>query len=129
MRKIIRHIIHCSDSPDDRIVTVADIDSWHKARGFDCIGYHYVIYKDGSINVGRKVEVIGAHCEGYNYNSIGTCLIGRTMFTDKQYDALKELHRDLKKKFPEIKPYGHHDFNSKKTCPNFDINTILKENL
>ena len=51
MRKIDKVIIHCSATPEGKDYTVEDIDRWHRERGFDCIGYHYVIYRDGSVNL------------------------------------------------------------------------------
>ena len=71
MRKIKEIIIHCSATREGRDYTVADIDRWHRERGFFCIGYHFVIYRDGSIHVGRSVEEVGAHCKGHNTVSIG----------------------------------------------------------
>ncbi|MBP5691206.1 MAG: N-acetylmuramoyl-L-alanine amidase, partial [Bacteroidaceae bacterium] len=76
MRKITEIIIHCSATPQGVDYTVADIDRWHRQRGFNKIGYHYVIYRDGSIHQGRPVEEIGAHCIGHNAHSIGVCYIG-----------------------------------------------------
>lgn len=125
MRKINKHIIHCSDSPDNRKVTVEDIDSWHRERGFDRIGYHYVIYRDGSVHVGRFENEVGAHCKGYNSSSIGTCLIGRETFTEKQFSALKKLHAELQERYPGIAHFGHRDFDPNKTCPNFNVNEAL----
>ena len=43
MRKIKEIIIHCSATKEGRNYTVADIDRWHRERGFFCIGYHFVI--------------------------------------------------------------------------------------
>lgn len=51
MRKIKEIIIHCSATKEGRNFTVADIDRWHRERGLRCIGYHFVIYRDGSIHV------------------------------------------------------------------------------
>ncbi|MDE6256057.1 MAG: N-acetylmuramoyl-L-alanine amidase, partial [Muribaculaceae bacterium] len=73
MRKIDKIILHCSATPEGREVTVNDIRSWHIQRGFRTIGYHYVVYLDGSVHAGRPVEEIGAHCLGQNKNSIGVC--------------------------------------------------------
>ena len=75
MRKIKEIIIHCSATKEGRNYTVADIDRWHRERGFFCIGYHFVIYRDGSIHVGRSVEEVGAHCKGHNTVSTGVCYI------------------------------------------------------
>lgn len=61
MRKIDEIIVHCAATPEGKDYTVAQIDRWHKERGFDCIGYHYVIYRDGSVHKGRSEERQGAH--------------------------------------------------------------------
>ena len=66
MRKITEIIVHCSATPEDQNFTVEDIDRWHKQKGWQGIGYHYVIYLDGSVHKGRNEEVIGAHCLGHN---------------------------------------------------------------
>lgn len=63
MRNIKEIIVHCSATPEGRDYTVADIDRWHKQRGWKGIGYHYVVYRDGSVHKGRDVSGIGAHCE------------------------------------------------------------------
>ena len=84
MRKIDKVIIHCSATPEGKDYTVEDIDRWHRERGFDCIGYHYVIYRDGSVHKGRDVAKIGAHCKGQNANSIGVCYIGGMTADNKQ---------------------------------------------
>ena len=76
MRKISEIIVHCAATPEGKAFTVADIDAWHKKRGFRCIGYHFVIYLDGSVHKGRAIEEVGAHCLGHNANSIGICYIG-----------------------------------------------------
>ena len=65
MKRIIKEIIiHCSATQEDKDYTVADIDRWHRARGFKKIGYHFVIYRNGDIHVGRSLSEIGAHCKG-----------------------------------------------------------------
>lgn len=43
-------IIHCSATRAEQDITAADIESWHRARGFWTIGYHYVIRLDGQSN-------------------------------------------------------------------------------
>ena len=127
MRKIKEIIIHCSATREGRNYTVADIDRWHRERGFFCIGYHFVIYRDGSIHVGRSVEEVGAHCKGHNSNSIGVCYIGglgkdgkpKDTRTPEQRDALVGLLMRLKRQFPGAVIRGHRDF-AAKACPSFD---------
>ena len=133
MRKITKLIIHCSATPEGRDYTVADIDRWHRARGFKGIGYHYVIYRDGSVHPGRAVEVIGAHCAGQNANSIGICYIGglaadgktaKDTRTPAQKEALRKLVAELKAKYPGVTVHGHREF-ANKACPCFDVKTQL----
>lgn len=125
-------ILHCSDS-DYGDVDV--IDQWHKARGWDGIGYHYVITNghakesarpytpahDGVIQAGRPIEKQGVHCYGQNDDSIGVVLIGRHHFTARQlYIALPDLLYRLCKEhdIPAKNIYPHSLYNKKKTCPN-----------
>ena len=69
-------IIHCSATRAGQDFTAADIDRWHRARGFRSIGYHFVIRLDGTIEPGRDVSLDGAHCTGWNRRSIGICYVG-----------------------------------------------------
>jgi N-acetylmuramoyl-L-alanine amidase len=140
-RRINSIIVHCSATPEGRDYTVEQIKKDHKEQGWSDIGYHYVIYRDGSIHEGRNVDIIGAHCEGYNSNSIGVCYIGglenkpnveykklkaKDTRTEAQKRALIELLSKLKKYYPEAKIYGHHDFNKGKDCPSFDAKNEYK---
>ena len=129
MRQIKEIILHCSATAEGRDYTVADIDRWHKARGWRGIGYHYVIYRDGSVHPGRPVEQIGAHCTGHNANSIGICYIGglaadnktpKDTRTPAQIQALRNLVGELKKKYPGARVHGHNEF-AAKACPCFNV--------
>ena len=129
MRKIDKIIIHCSATAEGKDFTVADIDRWHRARGFDCIGYHYIIYRDGSVNLGRPVDRVGAHCFGQNRHSIGICYIGgcasngktpKDTRTPEQKEAIRQLVADLKEVYPMATVHGHYEF-ANKACPSFKI--------
>ena len=131
MRKIEEIIIHCSATPKGRHTTVEDIDRWHRDRGFKGIGYHYVIYLDGSIHKGRDESVVGAHCALRNSKSIGICYIGgcekvgnrliaKDTRTPEQKEALMTLLRDLVTRYPGATLHGHNEF-SDKTCPCFNV--------
>ena len=76
MRKIDEIILHCTATPEGREVTVAEIDSWHRQRGFDGIGYHYIVHLDGTVEAGRPLAEVGAHCKGHNSRSIGIAYVG-----------------------------------------------------
>lgn len=128
MRKIDKIILHCSATKEGQGFAVEDIDRWHKARGFAKIGYHKVIYLDGSIHNGRPLEQIGAHTLGHNATSIGICYIGgldengkpKDTRTKEQKEALINLVNTLKAEYPGAKVYGHYEF-AAKACPCFDV--------
>ena len=76
-------VIHCSATPEGKDVRAKDIERDHLKRGFKCIGYHFVIDLDGTIEEGRPLTMNGAHCEKpgfsgrpYNQHSIGICYVG-----------------------------------------------------
>lgn len=133
-RYINEIIVHCSATAEGKDFTVADIKKWHLARGFSDIGYHYVIYRDGSINKGRDESKIGAHCTGHNSHSIGVCYIGgcasdgktpKDTRTAAQKAALVKLLKQLKAKYPRAKIYPHYKF-AAKACPSFNAEEEYK---
>ncbi len=132
MRKIDKLIIHCTATPEGRVVTVSQVTQWHKARGFRTIGYHYLIGLDGRIESGRPVEEVGAHCTGENAHSIGICYVGgidsstlmpKDTRTEAQRRSLRELVSQLKAKYPGVTVHGHREF-AAKACPCFDVKEL-----
>lgn len=129
MRRIDKIIVHCTATPAGREVTVADVKAWHKARGFRTIGYHYLVYLDGTVHAGRRESEVGAHCLGQNARSIGVCYVGgldaatgepRDTRTPAQRRALRELVGSLRRRYPNATVHGHREF-AAKACPCFDI--------
>lgn len=130
-RTINEIIVHCSATKEGQDFTVADITKWHKQRGFTTIGYHYVVYRDGSVHVGRDVNVSGAHCTGHNSHSIGVCYIGglsamsgtpKDTRTPAQKASMLKLLKELRTLYPKAQIRGHRDF-ANKACPSFDATT------
>lgn len=130
MRAINELVVHCSATPAGKAFHAADIDRWHREKGWESIGYHFVICLDGSIEPGRLIEEVGAHVQGHNANSIGICLIGgvdaagaaAATFNDRQYDALVLVLHGLRGQFPTARILGHRDFPKvAKACPSFDV--------
>ena len=133
-RNIKEIIVHCSATPEGKDFTTAQIKQWHLARGFSDIGYHYVIYRDGSIHTGRAESVSGAHCTGHNTISIGVCYIGgvasdgktpKDTRTEAQKASLLKLLKQLKAKYPGSKIYPHYKF-AAKACPCFNAEEEYK---
>lgn len=136
-RKITEIIVHCTATPEGRNFTVADIRAGHLARGFVDIGYHYVIYLDGSVHEGRNIHQTGAHCTGHNQNSVGISYVGgveadgrtpKDTRTREQKAALVTLLADLCKlyKLPVTRIFGHYQF-ANKACPSFRIEPLRDE--
>ena len=133
-RNIDLIVVHCTATVEGKDYTVDDVRKWHKARGFTDIGYHYLIYRDGSIHAGRNVNLAGAHTAGYNSNSIGVCYVGglaadaktpKDTRTEAQKAALLRLLTDLRKLYPHASIHGHREFQNK-ACPCFDARAEYK---
>ena len=134
MRSISKIIIHCAATPEGKDYTVEQIRQWHtapkpKGNGWRDIGYHFVIYRDGSVHTGRPIEQIGAPTSGYNANSIGICYIGgcakdgktpKDTRTEAQRSALVKLVAELRAKFSGATVHGHNEF-ANKACPSFSV--------
>ena len=132
-RHINEIIIHCTDTVEGKDYTVEDIRLWHtlpppRGRGWADIGYHYVIYRNGTVATGRDVDTIGAHCKGHNTYSIGICYVGgrskdgatKDTRTLQQRAMMANLLMNLKKLYPEAKIVGHNYYDKSKACPCFD---------
>lgn len=126
-------IVHCTATPEGQDVTVNSIRQGHLRRGFSDIGYHYVIYRDGSIHDGRNVNISGAHCTGHNQHSIGVCYVGglenitnvpyeklppKDTRTAAQKASLLKLLKELKALYPKATIHGHYEY-ANKACPCF----------
>jgi hypothetical protein len=85
-------VIHHTASHD---VSAKEIDRWHKERGFDSIGYHWVIRANGAIEKGRDIWKQGAHAKGRNQKT-GIVLTGYDKFSKAQKKSLKGLLTMLK---------------------------------
>lgn len=118
---------------------MARFDRDHKAKGWDELGYHFVIGNgtesgDGQIEVGSRwpKQKHGAHTKTpdnqFNDHGIGICLVGNfeeTRPTAKQMAALTRLAAYLSNKY-NVAPksiIGHKDSGRQTDCPgkNMDL--------
>lgn len=136
-------VFHCSASDEDSQDSIEAIKHLHTAnkktkikwgkydttgKNWSDIGYQIVITKDGKRHYGRPLEKAGAHCKGYNKNSIGICLTGDKEFTEAQFEEAAKVASEYLEKF-DLEIYnilGHSDLNKNKSCPNYDIKEIIK---
>lgn len=124
-------------------IGASEIRDWHiNKNGWSDIGYHYVNRRNGLIEIGRPIEVAGAHVKGHNYDSIGICMVGgvndagkaQANFTEVQYAGLYYLLKTLNRMFPGAAILGHRDMSPDlnhdgiitpdewmKECPCFDV--------
>lgn len=142
MKPIKLLVVHCSATPADRDIGVAEIRAMHRAQGWKDVGYHYVIRRDGGVEKGRADTVMGAHVKGHNNGSLGICLVGgvrpdmtaETNFTKAQYARLERLLQMLTARYPGARVCGHRDLSPDrngngrvergewvKDCPTFDV--------
>ena len=130
-------VIHCSATKPSMDIGLSEIKNWHvNERGWRDVGYHYVIKRNGEVELGRNIRDTGAHAAGYNSKSIGICLVGgmaednstEDNFTAQQWTALLDLIKQKLSDYPDAKVIGHNEI-SKKDCPCFDVQTWKKDNL
>jgi len=127
-------VVHSTATQEGKDYTVADIRRIHKANGWSDIGYHYVVYRDGSVHEGRDVNLVGAHARNHNANSIGVVYIGgvdkngkaKDTRTDAQKASLRRLLTDLRKIYPHASIVGHRNVNAT-ACPSFDAKNEYKD--
>ncbi len=127
-------VIHHTATPTG---SASAIDILHKKRGFDGLGYDFIINNgqgnpDGLVEVGYRWrnQLVGAHCRPencidnyWNTHAIGIALVGNFEIdhpTDRQYGALEELVLFLKQRYAIVNNqiWGHKQVPGSNTkCP------------
>ncbi len=134
-------VVHHSASDKD---TPRSMDAWHRRRGWDELGYHFVIgngvgYPDGKVFVGPRWtdQRVGAHCKTpgayYNEHGIGICLTGnfeKHRPTERQMQSLAKLVSFLQRQcgIPSSQVLLHGNITGKTQCPGryFSISDLLR---
>jgi hypothetical protein len=132
MRQLARIVIHHSGTPRD--VSIESMKRDHQRRGWDGIGYHYVIDGDAELRMTRDVKRIGAHAIPWNHDSIGICVCGDNTtpgqeWTESQISVLRRLIANLRQQFPEIgSVLGHRDLPQTTTlCPGLSVRALFAQ--
>lgn len=148
-RKTDMLILHNSKSPWG---TSDIIHSWHtdpppKGNGWEDVGYHFIIegvyptygdythrrirkIQDGRVVAGRPLGLVGSHCKGLNWRSIGVCMIGSSSTLTHTQKATALLLFLILREVLGNNPYilGHYETRSgraqRKTCPDINMPTF-----
>lgn len=137
IREVTEVIIHATETYTDKDIGSIEINNIHKELGYDGIGYHYVIRRDGRLQRGRPVNRVGEHTEGRNRNSIGVVMVGginvssgtkdplsylsAQSFTRAQYTTLETLLGAIYKRYHGMQVFGHNDIDDEQQDPYFDV--------
>lgn len=108
---------HASATPPSMDIGSAQIAIMHKAKGWDDIGYHMVIRRDGRVEPGEDLRRAGAHVKGLNRYSVGICMIGgvdedgdaENNYTEEQWKAAKHVFEFFTLLHPDAEHVGHRD--------------------
>tara|TARA_R100001015_G_C4619610_1_gene176358 strand:+ start:116 stop:532 length:417 start_codon:yes stop_codon:yes gene_type:complete len=122
-------VIHCSATKSSMDIGLVEIRKWHvEDNGWRDVGYHYIVRRNGEVELGRRHDDTGAHAAGYNHKTIGVCMVGgmaddnsaENNFTDKQWTSVSDLIKQIKVNYPDVNVIGHNEISSKE-CPSFDV--------
>jgi N-acetyl-anhydromuramyl-L-alanine amidase AmpD len=135
-RTVTTLFIHCTATMPDMNIGVKQVRRWHKQRGWNDIGYHGLIRRDGSFEPGRPVAKIGAHAKGNNTGSIGIALVGglgpdnrpAPDFAPEQWVTLRQLTDEFLAQYPGADIRGHNEV-ANKACPSFDVQRWLADGI
>jgi len=135
MRPINEIIIHCSATKPSMDIGADWIRRVHVQQNkWSDIGYHYIVRRNGAVEVGRHISHVGAHCNGHNIGTIGICMVGgisetgrpENNFTPDQFESVQLLINSMVNMFPGIiKLSGHNDY-ANKACPCFNVHEKLR---
>ena len=125
-------VVHHTGSPTDDDWTAPEIHRMHLNNGWYGIGYHFVIRKNGTVELGTPLETIGAHSYDHNTDTIGIHLSGNFELvkpTAQQIHSLEQLIADLATDYHlpiNAKTVaGHQHFNSDTACPGYYLERLL----
>ena len=143
-REITEVVVHHTDTYEDQNIDYDDVYKWHvEDRGFKDVGYHFLILRNGDLQVARPISQTGAHClKGHNRYSIGLSFVGgivgsgkkrgtkrdSSTFKPEQWETFKAFMRAFYSVHPGGQAWGHVDIDpDRRSDPNFDVQRYVKK--
>ena len=144
-RDITEFVVHWTETFKNQNLTAEDIHEWHLDKGYSGIGYHYIIQRDGKLQRGRPLNLIGDHAPEFNHNqfSIGIAFVGgfncstltknpdrflsSESFTRSQWTTFTMFCESFYTVFPAGQAWGHSDVSNLNTDPGFDVTKFVKQ--
>lgn len=128
-------LLHCSATKPNQDIDLAEIRRWHIKRGWIDVGYHFIIRLNGDLEIGRPHNVVGSHCRGVNWKSIGICLVGgldsegnpANTYNEAQLKTLRALIEYLRNMYPDAIVKGHYELDERKECPCATVEELLND--
>lgn len=124
-------VVHHSAGPSSQ--SVKTIQNYHmNSRGWDDVGYNFLIDRHGRIYEGRGWTVIGAHAKGHNTSNIGVCVIGNytdTAPNEEIKDALAWLYAEANRRASKTLAIRTHRMVGSTACPGDKLHAWVTRHL
>lgn len=144
-REITEMVVHWSDTYTNANIGSEEINRAFVGLGYNGIGYHYVIRRDGSVQRGRPSGIEGEHAQinGHNARSLSVVFVGglncasgtpnpieyrsSASLTRSQMSSFQEICRSFYLAFPGGQILGHNDLDINEEDPGFDVRDYVDD--
>jgi N-acetylmuramoyl-L-alanine amidase len=145
-RDVTEFVVHWTETPTNKNIGSEEINKIHTELGFEGIGYHYVIRRDGSLQRGRPINLEGEHADvnEHDKRSIGIVFVGGInvpsgtpniqdfvsvqSLTRSQINTFDHFCRSFFSVFPGGQALGHNDLDKNQNDPGFDVKAYARSN-
>lgn len=138
-REVTELVVHWTETPTNKNIGSEELNDLHVAFGLDGLGYHYVIRRDGTLQRGRPVNIVGQHAPTNNHDqrSIGIVFVGginapsgtpnldsfisAQSLTRSQLNTFDHICRAFYAVFPGGQIVGHSEIDEDEFDPGFSV--------
>ncbi len=118
---------------------VLAIQEFHQeGRGWNDIGYHFVVDMAGNIYQGRPETVVGAHVGGANTGNTGVCILGCYHPPEPNFNCNDQMTPETKRALVHLYAWicdaygvdpkvllGHRDYFGTTSCPGDNVEPLI----